>query len=94
MAKYPYKTYIRLMQKKHGLIVERATRPDYSSLSIKDEEGHLIFSGFQRGAPEVAWDELWREGRWAVEQNFDEKMFDVFEEMDELKESWKKVKNK
>ena len=92
MAKYPNKVYVRLMQQKHGLTVERRTKPDVSCLLIKDKDGGIIFSGFHKGPPEVAWDMLWIQARLPVEAHTGENMFDVWNEMYELKKSWKKNK--
>ena len=89
MAKYPNKVYVRLMQQKHGLIVERRTKPDVSCLLIKDKNGGLIFSGFYKGPPEVAWDNLWIMARKPVEDHTGDKMDNVLGEMYELKQSWK-----
>ena len=89
MAKYPNKTYIRLMQQKHGLIVERRTKTDGSSLLIKDKDDRMLFFEFLRKPPEVAWEMLWIHAREVVERNTGEMMFDVWEGMYNLKQSWK-----
>lgn len=50
--KYPNKVYIRLMQQKHGLTVERCTQADGASLTIKAKDGTPIFTGCYNGKPE------------------------------------------
>ena len=90
MAKYPNKVYVRLMQQKHGLTVERRTMADGASLTIKAKDGTLIFTGCHKGPPEWAWEALWIQARPPVESHTGENMFDVWSEMYELKQSWKK----
>ena len=88
--KYPNKVYVRLMQQKHGLTVERRTQADGASLTIKAKDGTVIFSGNYKGKPEEVWEHLWISARFQVEVHTGENMFDVWNEMYELKQSWKK----
>ena len=90
IMKYPNKVYVRLMQQKHGLTVERRTKPDGASLTIKAKDGTPIFTGCYNGKPEEVWEHLWISARFQVEVHTGENMFDVWNEMYELKQSWKK----
>lgn len=59
MAKGANKQYIMSMAERFGLRVERNRRGQ--ALKILSSDGQVIYNESRPGAPEVAWEDLWRD---------------------------------
>lgn len=89
MAKYPYKQYARLMADRFGLKIVRSRKQVVMSIYAAD--GTLIFTGFSRSAPEIGWENLWRNAHIAIEKYTGVSLFEC---SDDIYEEWLKRKKK
>jgi len=65
MAKGANKQYIMAMADRFGLRVERVRKQN--RLNVFAADGSVIYSETRPGAPEVAWEDLWRDAARHVE---------------------------